>query len=424
MLHRTRTWAHFALTLVVLFSLSVVFAQDAKPEAVGLRPDAPTYAVHGPYWVGTMQYEEKTPSHPTKIQLWYPAQNTKEATEEVQYPHDYWPDYGVLPVIGKALQDAEPNSVDSPYPLVIFSHGLNAGKYQSIYLYEHLASYGFVVMSIDYIDNFATQGKVPFEAIFFTRPQDISWQIDFAASLNGTGKKLGGFIDIDHVAVIGVSQGGTAALSASGAPFDFDQFKSSCKQDPTLGKLPLSIGGGNVCTDQSTLVTVIENGMAQLAGLEHVPNDIWPAWSESRLDAAIYLAPTSIWFGETSFHQVKVPTLLIGGSADEGIIGSPKANFTRAYNGLGSSQKSLVMFKNAGHTIYGVSCSAAPWLIQGGLFSECSDPVWDMDRAHDLINHFTTAFLLDVLKGDKEAAKALAPDAVTFLGIQYEEKGF
>ena len=47
-----------------------------------------------------------------------------------------------------------------------------------------------------------------------------------------------------------------------------------------------------------------------------------------------------------------------------------------------------------------------------------------MDRAHDLINHLTTAFLLDVLKGDKEAHKALAPDVVNFPGITYEAQGF
>ena len=41
------------------------------------------------------------------------------------------------------------------------------------------------------------------------------------------------------------------------------------------------------------------------------------------------------------------------------------------------------------------------------------------DRAQDLIHHFTTAFLLDVLKGDKEAHKALLPEAVKFEEIQY-----
>jgi hypothetical protein len=47
-----------------------------------------------------------------------------------------------------------------------------------------------------------------------------------------------------------------------------------------------------------------------------------------------------------------------------------------------------------------------------------------MQRAHDLTNHFATAFLLTVLKGDDEAAKALAPENVTFNGIKYETTGF
>ena len=43
-----------------------------------------------------------------------------------------------------------------------------------------------------------------------------------------------------------------------------------------------------------------------------------------------------------------------------------------------------------------------------------------MDRAHDLIDHFITAFLLSVLKRDPAAAEALAPENVTFPGIYYE----
>ena len=63
-------------------------------------------------------------------------------------------------------------------------------------------------------------------------------------------------------------------------------------------------------------------------------------------------------------------------------------------------------------------------MVDFGLFFLCADPVWDMDRAHDLINHFTTAFLLATLKGDGEARAALAPDAVQFPGVQYETTGF
>ena len=54
----------------------------------------------------------------------------------------------------------------------------------------------------------------------------------------------------------------------------------------------------------------------------------------------------------------------------------------------------------------------------------CADPVWDMDRAHDLINHFVTAFFLAELKGDTAAAAALAPENVAFPGIEYETNSY
>ena len=48
-----------SVLVIVLFTLALVpFAgaqEGPKPEAVGLRPDAPPYALHGPYWVGTRQ---------------------------------------------------------------------------------------------------------------------------------------------------------------------------------------------------------------------------------------------------------------------------------------------------------------------------------------------------------------------------------
>ncbi len=47
-----------------------------------------------------------------------------------------------------------------------------------------------------------------------------------------------------------------------------------------------------------------------------------------------------------------------------------------------------------------------------------------MDRAHDLINHFATAFLLAELTGDEDAAAALASDQVNFSGVEYQEKGY
>ena len=96
-----------------------------------------------------------------------------------------------------------------------------------------------------------------------------------------------------------------------------------------------------------------------------------------------------------------------------------------AYDYLSSDNKTLLVFTGGGPAIFGDSCSATPWLSDDwGLFDLCSDPVWDMDRTHDLANHFTTAFLLAEFYGDEDAAAALAPDAVQFPGITYETTGF
>jgi hypothetical protein len=95
-----------------------------------------------------------------------------------------------------------------------------------------------------------------------------------------------------------------------------------------------------------------------------------------------------------------------------------------AYEYLGSANKSLVVFEGADHFLFSNDCAAIPWAIESGIFWGCADAVWDMDRAHDLINHFTTAFLLSVLYGDADATAALAPDAVSFPGITYETTGF
>ncbi|MBL8156807.1 MAG: hypothetical protein JNM70_21700, partial [Anaerolineae bacterium] len=133
MSHRSRTWAHFALIVIVLLSLSVVSAQDQpKPEAVGLRPDAPAYALHGPYWVGTrdMVIDPET-DEPLEVTLWYPALNPQGLAEQVTYPavlkFDV-PEGTVGAVLGHALKDAAFDLADAPYPLVVFSPGFGVAR--------------------------------------------------------------------------------------------------------------------------------------------------------------------------------------------------------------------------------------------------------------------------------------------------------
>jgi hypothetical protein len=61
--------------------------------------------------------------------------------------------------------------------------------------------------------------------------------------------------------------------------------------------------------------------------------------------------------------------------------------------------------------------------LQFDLFHICSDPVWDMSRAHDLTNHMATAFLRVTFLEDQQARAALVPEAVRFPSVTYRAEG-
>lgn len=420
MLHHTRTWAHFALILVVvLLSLSIVAAQEAKPEAVGLRPDAPTYAVHGPYWVGTREMEipAKDTKPALKLTLWYPAANPKNAEEKFTYKlmQKYEPPLEADMIIyGRALYEAAPNTTAAPYPLVVLSHGFASSPGYYAYLGEHLASYGFMVLAPDHLEKyyFSDNAWQDMPASSIDRPQDTIRVLDYAEDLNKNSDLFKGFIDMKQVAVAGHSYGGYTALAAAGARYDLKPYNARCaalpKDDP----------------DQFLCQPLVpyEQDMATHAGLPSLPDGLWPSWSDPRVKAIVTMAGDSYLFDKAGLAEIKIPVLALGGTLDDS---TPYAWGVRpTYDNISSKQKALVTFNDGNHYMFLSSCKDAPWLLPLGFYFFCSDTVWDVDRVHDLTNHFATAFLLNELKGDKEAAKALAPDAVSFPGIKYESQGF
>jgi predicted dienelactone hydrolase len=391
--------------------------EGPKPEAVGLRPDAPPYAVHGPYWVGVMEFKAETGFHPTTVAVWYPALNPDGHPEKETYFQVHRASNAPMPWQGHAISDASPDGSGGPYPLVIFAHGLFMARFTSAYLVEHLASYGFVVMAIEYADDFETARLADPDLSMYTRPKDVSWQIGYADELTGAGNTLEGMIDAQQVAVVGHSYGGNTALMAGGAQLDFNGPTSMCVQYADQTFVTDSRPEHVVCAD-----TVRK--LVNLTKLDTAPEGLWPSWGDPRVDAIVPLAPDIMSFGADSLKNITVPTMIMVGSRDQLILSDLPLYKPYLYDSLGSTSKSMVVFDNADHGIFTDTCAVAPWMIEWGVFSLCSDPVWDMDRAHDLINHFTTAFLLAALKGDTDAAAALAPDAVSFPGIEYQTTGF
>ncbi len=402
------------LSLVLLCVFVVpMLAQEEGPPQVGLRPDAPTYALHGPYWVGTMEFVMENIDRSTPVTLWYPALNEGGAAEAVVY------DMGVSDLVGPdtslisdghALLGAPPAMTDAPYPLVVISHGLGGSRFGYFRLAEHLASYGFVVASVEHVgtalrDGFEGTSEVGSAnniASIYYRPADIMHVIDYADMLTSTGGPLVGVIDTDNVAVWGHSTGGTTALQAGGARLDMAALSAWCADKDS-----------EEFAAESCQFVGHEEELAKLYSVDNPEAGLFPALWDTRVDAVVAVSPGGELhaFGDEGMAAIQVPTLITFGTSDA--IVSPEYNSMWAYKQISSQTKGLVAFEGGGHLMF-ANCPAA-WKDFCGY-----DAVWDLPRVEDLKDHFTTAFLLDVLKGDQDAHAALMPENVSFPGIDYE----
>ena len=408
-----------ALILSACQPIQLVAPGQATASAPGLapqphtpRPDAPPYGVRGPYAVGVRDFVidgTAEYSRAITVSVWYPALNLNSVPEQITYAMDITPntEYPPVPVYGRALQDAEPLTAGAPFPLVLYSHGAWSFRQSAAYLMEQLASYGFTVIAPDHVDNWGTIFQST-HAAEILRPIELKRTLDYAETLTANGGVLAGMIDMEHIAAAGWSFGGEEAMILAGARLNLNEFLAGCEQNSELS-------GDCVYRD-------VVNEMAKLAGLDAPPQGVWPDWSDPRIDAVVALAPGAHLFGKTGTAAMRVPILFMAGSLDDAV--GPALAYFDTYRQLPAARKSLVTVENASHLIFFNACPANPGVIDEGFYWVCSDPVWDMNRAHDLINHFATAFLLAELKGDAEAAKALAPENVAFPGIQYETTEF
>jgi hypothetical protein len=113
--------------------------------------------------------------------------------------------------------------------------------------------------------------------------------------------------------------------------------------------------------------------------------------------------------------------MAIGGTSD---TDTPYTWGTQpTYEFASSPRKAKVSLDGAGHMIFTGPCDQMRRIVKivpGGF---CSDRGWDRHRAHALIRHFTTAFLLAELTDDAAAAAALAPTESNFPDLSYEAEG-
>lgn len=213
---------------------------------------APNPAEPGPYPVGVTTKMLVDANRPDEAlggyrtlmcEIWYPATEDTRGLPRPGLIASYLaavPDaaFGLIKALTKvdlrdfdetfeffALRDARVR--DGVYPLVVFSHGHAAARFQSIFWCEHLASHGYLVVAPDHTHNSLVtfiDGKpvalagMDRELMAPDRPKDVRFLIDaFEWINNGADSRFAGRIDLDHVGVAGHSFGGYTAAAAADA---------------------------------------------------------------------------------------------------------------------------------------------------------------------------------------------------------------
>jgi dienelactone hydrolase len=236
-------------------------AYAAKADADAAAPPAEAVALDdyyppdqpGPFAVGvtTVYLTDESRWEPyadmyrsLPLEVWYPAVGETGTVNTVAdmvgpVPKWGWPllesFYGddlpnLLTITTGASRHAEPLFDEGPFPVLLFSHGLAAIRFQNYTLAEHLASHGFVIVAPDHFGN-AVFTNVPGDDIVLyelittitgviDRPLDVNFVYESLAESSPVVWPWRLPLDLETFAILGHSYGAVTSM-LSGPLFDF-----------------------------------------------------------------------------------------------------------------------------------------------------------------------------------------------------------
>lgn len=332
-------------------------------------PDEP-----GPYAAGATTLTVTDPRGKTlTVEVWYPA---------VPGEGEIGP-YEPTVLSFEAVRDAPPAETKEPWPLVAFSHGNVAIRFQSAFLTEHLATHGFVVVAPDHEHNTLFDiDPDAFPNVILERPDDIRYAIDGAIDEAAGDGLLAGLLEEGSYAMTGHSLGGLTSLIVGGGRVDLQEALDFCGE-----------GGDSPACD------VLADDM-----LAEIPNH---GTADDRVVTTVSMSPLGWYAFEgrgPGLESVRKP-FIIGGERDE--VTEYDLEIEPIYDNL-SSPRALLGFENAGHYSFSDICEfAAPF------FDEC-DPdggFAPLAEVQGQTRRAVTAWLKVELEGDDRYADVLEPAA-------------
>lgn len=415
-----RLWAVTVVAVIVIASVVTAVAMvPAEVAATGVaEADAAIYSAPGPHAVGS-RVVTLDDGPPVSVTAWYPARRDRRSDARgasYRYGISIADAFGTTTIAayeGQAAPDAVADDATGPYPVVLLSPGFAIRAATYAWIAEHLASHGFVVVAPEHDGEhlFTATGELWRSAV--TRPRQLRAVLSHIESHARPGGEFDGLIDTDRVAVVGHSYGGYTALAAAGARLDTTGFATRCATARSTKQT-----GAWLCDALESHIA----DMAELAGLQSVPTGVWPDQSTPGVDAVVSLAGDAYLFDRAGLGELTAPVLAIGGTRDNDTPYEWGTGPT--YQHAGSARRVRVALEDAGHMVFTNLCTAVRAVLTIVPNEFCADQSWDRSRAHTIVAHFTTAFLLAELQQEPTAAWQLDPAGVDILDVQYAANGY
>jgi len=336
----------------------------------------------GPFPVGVRTYQAVDESR-----LNVPGNGPRPVTFDVYYPSTDSAVEGlsqeIVTLLGLEILPApvyrDVDVAAGVYPLVLFSHGYEGIRFQSLFHLVHLASHGFIVASPDHHGNTIPDDILGIvdEATTVNRAFDIKFLMDRLLDDGSTsGAELAASIDPEKIGMSGHSFGGYEAFILTGG-----EVRGSAIDDTT-----------------QTLGT----------------------FTDSRIKAIIPMAPRTmrrvdaVTLSNGFFSTVTVPTLIIGSELD--MTDPFFVDAQRAFSALpiGAEYVGLAEVLDGGHNTFTDLCELQPDILDvvGGANDGCQPWHVPWKHAHDLINYLSMNFFDAILNQNQEALDRLAPEVV------------
>jgi predicted dienelactone hydrolase len=235
-----------------------------------------------------------------RITIWYPA-----ASDAAESPVVIGPANRVLLEVGAAANALFVED-GARHPVILLSHGFGGSARMMGWFGIAMAGRGYIVVAVDHPGNNARdEMTLPGAVLWWDRAEDLRSALDAV----GRDTAIGPRADLSRVGVAGFSDGGFAALAATGAKVIPSRWYQFCRDNPDDGDCQPNLEFTATFEERAKALAMPELAAeAAHAGEDHaIPG----------ISATFTMAPATIQALEpASLSGIRAPVYIMLGDAD------------------------------------------------------------------------------------------------------------